>query len=173
MKNPIIGFKRQVRWHAISIGCFHQALFRDDRATTNLIITNSRRLAEMMIELEELIPGAHSPLNRVRNVATESVSDALISNRPKWSRNRTPDKEALPGGVVVVHSQPDSLAAVVQVINCGVEDIVVKCMTPSAQYINTPSLPGYIPLNTMISRAISYELKLYADFVFNSEEEQR
>ncbi|KAJ8420272.1 hypothetical protein Cgig2_014289 [Carnegiea gigantea] len=42
-----------------------------------------------MTELEELIPGARSPLKRVRNVAVGSVSDALISDRPKGSRSRT------------------------------------------------------------------------------------
>ncbi|KAJ8431994.1 hypothetical protein Cgig2_005923 [Carnegiea gigantea] len=43
-----------------------------------------------MTELEELIPRGHRPLKRVRNVAAESVSDALISDRPKRSRSRTP-----------------------------------------------------------------------------------
>ncbi|KAJ8420608.1 hypothetical protein Cgig2_023942 [Carnegiea gigantea] len=151
-----------------------------------------------MIELEELIPGARNPL---KIVATESVSDALISDRPKGSRSRTlfdvpsfrlgvsqEEKEVLPKGVVVVNSQPDSLAIVVQEINCDVEDIVMKCMTTSAQCISTSSLPGPILLcsqedndafvdrslhNAMMSRIISYELKLYVDFVFNSEEEQR
>jgi len=42
-----------------------------------------------MIELEELIPAARNPVKRLRNVASESVSDALISDRPKRLRSRT------------------------------------------------------------------------------------
>ncbi|KAJ8434777.1 LOW QUALITY PROTEIN: hypothetical protein Cgig2_003105 [Carnegiea gigantea] len=109
--------------------------------------------AEVVTELEELIPGARSPLKRVRKVATESVSDALIRDRPKRSKNRMlidaiekhfagsrdkvhdfpefaipslslrvsqEEKELLLEGVVV----PDSLAALVQVINSDVEDVV-------------------------------------------------
>ena len=43
-----------------------------------------------MTKLEELILGAHSPLKRVRNVAAESVSDALIRDMPKRSNSRMP-----------------------------------------------------------------------------------
>ena len=74
----------------ISISCFHQALFQEGRAVANLIISNSRRLAKIMTELEDLIPGAHNLAKRKRNVAAESVSDALISDRPKMSKSITP-----------------------------------------------------------------------------------
>ncbi|KAJ8439650.1 hypothetical protein Cgig2_021662 [Carnegiea gigantea] len=67
-----------------------KALFRDGRAATDLIITSSRRLAKVITELQELIPGARSPLKRVRKVATESVSDALIRDTPKRSKSRMP-----------------------------------------------------------------------------------
>ncbi|KAJ8425615.1 hypothetical protein Cgig2_005294 [Carnegiea gigantea] len=118
-----------------------------------------------MTELEELIPGARSPLKRVRNVAAESVSDALINDRSNRPRSRTlvlsqdsfesdgfpiqiyeieknymgsrdkvhdfpqfdvpsfslgvsqEEKQALPEGIVVVDSQPDDLAAAMQIPN--------------------------------------------------------
>ncbi|KAJ8434371.1 hypothetical protein Cgig2_031617 [Carnegiea gigantea] len=161
-----------------------------------------------MTELEELIPAARSPVKRLRNVVAESVSDALISDRPKRSRSRTSvpsqdsvesdgflmqideieknytgsqdkmhpfpqfgilsfslgmsqeEKEVLPKGVLVVDSHPDSLAAAVQVMNCDMEDIVMECMTTSAQRINTPSLLGPILLcsqednDTFIDRSL-------------------
>lgn len=67
-----------------------QALFRDGRAAIDLIMTSSRRLVEVIIELEEFIPGACGPLKRVRKVVAESVSDALIGDMPKASKSRTP-----------------------------------------------------------------------------------
>ncbi|KAJ8425868.1 hypothetical protein Cgig2_028213 [Carnegiea gigantea] len=87
MKRNIIAkvLKMKVRYHillTISIGCFHQALFRDGRAAIDLIITNIRLLAELITELEDLIPRADTPLKRVRKVATESMSDALTRDRP-------------------------------------------------------------------------------------------
>ncbi|KAJ8442715.1 LOW QUALITY PROTEIN: hypothetical protein Cgig2_011635 [Carnegiea gigantea] len=66
-----------------------KAIFRDGSAAIDLIITSSRWLAEIMTELEELIPRACSPLKRVRNVAVELVSNALINDRPKGLRSRT------------------------------------------------------------------------------------
>ncbi|KAJ8420427.1 hypothetical protein Cgig2_014306 [Carnegiea gigantea] len=72
-----------------------KALFRDGRATTNLIVTSNRWLAKVMTELEELILGAHSPLKRVRKVANELVSDTLIRDRPKRSNSRTPKTQGL------------------------------------------------------------------------------
>ncbi|KAJ8429605.1 hypothetical protein Cgig2_008835 [Carnegiea gigantea] len=74
----------------VSIGCFHQTLFRDGRPTTDLIITGSRWLEKIITELEELIPRACSLLKRVRKVAVESVSDVLIRDTPKRSKSRTP-----------------------------------------------------------------------------------
>jgi len=43
---------------------------------------------------------------------------------------------------VVIDSQPDSLAATVQVINSHVEDVATRCMTTSAQCISTLLLSG-------------------------------
>ncbi|KAJ8423745.1 hypothetical protein Cgig2_031335 [Carnegiea gigantea] len=147
-----------------------------------------------MTELEELIPAARSPVERLRNVAAELVSDPLISDRPKRSRSRTPvplqdsvesdgslmqideieknytgsrdkmhhfpqfdipsfslrvsqeEKEVLLEGVLIVDSHPDSLIVAVLLMNRDVEHIVMKCMTASAQRINTLSLPGPILL---------------------------
>ncbi|KAJ8419974.1 hypothetical protein Cgig2_015297 [Carnegiea gigantea] len=145
-----------------------KTLFRKGRAATDLMISNSRRLPEIMTKLEELIPGARSPVKRVRNIAIVLVGDVLISDRPKRLRSRTPilsqdsfesdrflmqideieknymgsqdkmhhfpqfdipsfslgvsqeEKEVLPEGVLIVDSQPNSLAAVVQVQYCYV-----------------------------------------------------
>ncbi|KAJ8424153.1 hypothetical protein Cgig2_001615 [Carnegiea gigantea] len=164
-----------LRFQTIRIGCFHEALFRDGRAAADLIITNIRLLAEVITELEDLIPGARIPLKRVRNVATESMNDALTRDRPKTWKSRTPvlsqdsyesegflmqidaieknffaipsfslrvsqeEKESLPKGVVV-DSQLDILVVAAQVINCDVEDVVMRCMVTSAQCISTPLL---------------------------------
>ncbi|KAJ8421086.1 LOW QUALITY PROTEIN: hypothetical protein Cgig2_010320 [Carnegiea gigantea] len=67
-----------------------KALFRDGRTVIDLIITSSRWLAEVIIKLEELIPGARSSLKSIRKIAAESVSDALIRDTPKRSKSRTP-----------------------------------------------------------------------------------
>ncbi|KAJ8422306.1 hypothetical protein Cgig2_014531 [Carnegiea gigantea] len=95
--------------------------------------------------VEELIPGAHSPLRRVRKVAAELMSDALIKDTPKRLKNRMSIDE-IENHFVGSREKPDSLAAAVQVVNCDVEDVVARCMTTSAQCISTPLLPGYIPL---------------------------
>ncbi|KAJ8441460.1 hypothetical protein Cgig2_008721 [Carnegiea gigantea] len=113
-----------------------------------------------MTELEELIPGARNPVKRIRNVATESVSDAVISDRPKRSRSRTPvlsqDLFESDGFLMQIddieknymgsRDKPNSLAAAVQVMNRDMEEIIMKCMTMSAQCISTPSLPDPILL---------------------------
>ncbi|KAJ8425624.1 LOW QUALITY PROTEIN: hypothetical protein Cgig2_018409 [Carnegiea gigantea] len=65
-------------------------LFWDGWTTTDLIITNSRQLAEVITESEEFILRIHRPLKRVRKVAAESVSDALIRDTPKRSKSRMP-----------------------------------------------------------------------------------
>ncbi|KAJ8442718.1 LOW QUALITY PROTEIN: hypothetical protein Cgig2_011638 [Carnegiea gigantea] len=65
-----------------------KAFFGDGQAVINLIITSSRGLAEVITELEELIPGARNPLKRVRKVAAESVSDALVGDTPKRSKSK-------------------------------------------------------------------------------------
>ncbi|KAJ8426722.1 LOW QUALITY PROTEIN: hypothetical protein Cgig2_004221 [Carnegiea gigantea] len=59
---------------------------KDGRAAIDLIITSSRRLAEVITELEEFIPRARSPLKRVRKVAMESMSDARIRDTPNTSK---------------------------------------------------------------------------------------
>ncbi|KAJ8420849.1 hypothetical protein Cgig2_023138 [Carnegiea gigantea] len=134
------------------------------KAAIDLIITKSQPLMEVITELEELIPKARSPLKRVRKVAGESVSNAIIRDTSKRSKTRTlinaiekhfagsrdkvhdftlfaisnfslgvsqEEKELLLEGVVVVDSQPDSLAGAVQVINYDLEDIVTRCVTTS------------------------------------------
>ncbi|KAJ8420504.1 hypothetical protein Cgig2_024709 [Carnegiea gigantea] len=165
-----------------------QVIISKVTVAADLIRTSSQWPAEVITELEEFIPGARSPLKRVRKADVESVSDALIRYLPKRSKSRMPilsqdsyesegflmqidaiekhlmrsrDKFAIPSsslgvsqeekepmfeGVVVVDSQPDSLAAVVQVINYDVEDVVTRCMTTLAQCISTPLLPGPIML---------------------------
>ncbi|KAJ8421246.1 hypothetical protein Cgig2_013347 [Carnegiea gigantea] len=162
--------KLKIKCHillTISIGCFHQAFSQDDQKATDLTITNIRLLVEVTPELENLIPGASTPLKRVRKVAVESMSDALTRDRHKRSKSRTPillqdsfslgvsqeEKEALPEGVVIVDSQLGNLVAAVQVINYDVEDVVMRYMTTSAQCISTPLMLGtsshsYIPLKS-------------------------
>ena len=73
----------------ISVVCLNQALFRDGKAATNLIITNSRLLVEVIAEVEELIPRACTPLKRMRKVAEKLTSDALISERPNRLNSRS------------------------------------------------------------------------------------
>ena len=49
-----------------------------------------------------------------------------------------------------------------------------SCHGPPSSIEFMPSLlSAYMQQNVMIFRAISYKLKLYTDFIFNSEEEQR
>ncbi|KAJ8441458.1 hypothetical protein Cgig2_008719 [Carnegiea gigantea] len=117
-----------------------KALFREGRAATNLIKSNSRRLVEIMIELEELIPGARNPVKVIRNVATESVSDVVTTDRPKRSRSRTPvlsqDLFESDGFLMQIddieknymgsRDKPNSLAAATQVMNRDVEEIIMK-----------------------------------------------
>jgi len=75
--------------------------------------------------------------------ARDEVHDFPQFDVPSFSLGVSQEeKKALPRGVVVVHTQPDSLAIAVQIINYGVEDIIMKCMTTSAQCISTLSLPG-------------------------------
>ncbi|KAJ8446011.1 hypothetical protein Cgig2_012355 [Carnegiea gigantea] len=167
----------QIGIQRLSVGCFHQALFQGGRAATDWIITNIRRLAEVITELEELIPGARTPLKRVRKVVAKSVSDALIKDTPNRSKSKTPilsqdsfelegflkqidviekhfagsrdkvhdfsqfaipsfslgvsqeKKGPLSEGIFVVDSQPNSLAAAVQVINCDVKDVIQDVQT--------------------------------------------
>ncbi|KAJ8433392.1 hypothetical protein Cgig2_019182 [Carnegiea gigantea] len=58
------------------------------KVATDLIITNSQLLADVMIELEELLPGARTRLKRVKKVVAESTSDALSRNTTKTSKSR-------------------------------------------------------------------------------------
>ena len=44
----------------------------------------------MITELEEFIPKAYNPLKKVRKIATESTSDALIDYRTYKSKSRSP-----------------------------------------------------------------------------------
>ena len=52
------------------------------------------------------------------------------------------EKEALPKGVVIVDSEPDIPKAKVEVLNCDVEDILIRGMKSSAQSNTTPLPPG-------------------------------
>jgi len=73
----------------------------------------------------------------------DKVHDFLQFDVPSFSLEVSQEeKEAQPEGVFIVDSQPHSLEAAVQVINCDVEDIVTKYMTTSAQCTSIPSLPG-------------------------------
>ncbi|KAJ8439837.1 hypothetical protein Cgig2_022999 [Carnegiea gigantea] len=66
-----------------------KALFWDDKVATDLIINNSRLLAEVMAKLAELLPGTCAPLKRVRKIAAKSRNDALIRHMLKKSKSRT------------------------------------------------------------------------------------
>ena len=54
-----------------------------------MIITNSLLLTKVIIELDEFIHGARAPLKRVRKVAMESTSDALIGDRTNKLKSRS------------------------------------------------------------------------------------
>ncbi|KAJ8426178.1 hypothetical protein Cgig2_017106 [Carnegiea gigantea] len=97
-----------------------------------------------MIALEDVIPGARSPLKRLRNVVAELMGMQIdeIEKNYKSSRDKVLDflqfdvpsfglgvsqeeKEALPKGVVVVNSQANSLVAVVYQM-CKHQPILTK-----------------------------------------------
>ncbi|KAJ8426845.1 hypothetical protein Cgig2_010867 [Carnegiea gigantea] len=97
-----------------------KALVRGGWAAANWIMTNSQRLAKVIIELEELIPGACNPLKRIDAIekqfagSQDKVHDFLQFGIPSFSlRVSQEEKEALLKGIVV-DSKPDSLAAAVQ-----------------------------------------------------------
>ncbi|KAJ8442142.1 hypothetical protein Cgig2_011332 [Carnegiea gigantea] len=52
-------------------------------------LANSRILAEVMTELEKLLPGAHALLKSVRKVVAKSTNDALIRDTSKKPRSKT------------------------------------------------------------------------------------
>ncbi|KAJ8423827.1 LOW QUALITY PROTEIN: hypothetical protein Cgig2_017390 [Carnegiea gigantea] len=104
------------------------------KVATDLIITKSQLLVEVITELEELIPRACTPLKRVRKVTAISMSDALIRETPKKSKSKTrvlsqgsyeseglrvsqEEKQTLPKGVILVDSETDIPIAEVQVLN--------------------------------------------------------
>ncbi|KAJ8449206.1 hypothetical protein Cgig2_021670 [Carnegiea gigantea] len=157
-----------------------KALFRDDKATTDFIIINSRLLAEVMTNLEELLPSTRTPPKRVRNVAVESMSDALIRDTPKKSKVEpgfsrktssrgmvcdfpqfTPpnfnfrvsqeDKQALPKRVVLLDSEPDILTTELQVLNCGVDNVLTRGIISSAHCISTP-LPLVTSSHSLVAK---------------------
>ncbi|KAJ8444547.1 hypothetical protein Cgig2_000826 [Carnegiea gigantea] len=95
-----------------------KALVRDGNAATDLIITNSRLLAEVTIELEELIPGA-----RTHSREEESFT-------PRVSQE---EKEVLSNGVVIVDLKYDVPSA---------KDILMRCMKSFTQCSSKPLQPG-------------------------------
>ncbi|KAJ8436152.1 hypothetical protein Cgig2_029764 [Carnegiea gigantea] len=165
--------------------CSSSVFIRRFQVATDLIISDSRLLEEIMIELEELIPGACSPLKKVRNVAAESVSDALIGGRLRRSRRKTSvlsqDSFESDGFLMQIDeieknhmSSRDKIPNVETPTNTDNGKVVLVEAPKGAERdkLNVLSV-RYKQQNAMISRAVSYELKLYADFVFNSEEERR
>ncbi|KAJ8423852.1 hypothetical protein Cgig2_024098 [Carnegiea gigantea] len=52
------------------------------------------------------------------------------------------EKETLPEGVVIADSKPDILTVKVQVVNCDVRDILMRCTKSSTQCSSTPLPPG-------------------------------
>ncbi|KAJ8428327.1 hypothetical protein Cgig2_021775 [Carnegiea gigantea] len=66
-----------------------KALLQDGEAATDSIIFNSRLLAKVMTELEELLPSARNLLKRVGKVTVELPTDVLIRDAPKKSKSRT------------------------------------------------------------------------------------
>ncbi|KAJ8432170.1 hypothetical protein Cgig2_029011 [Carnegiea gigantea] len=189
-------------------------------------------MAKVITELEEFIPGARTPLKRISKVAAESVSDALIKDRPRRSESRTPvysqdscesegclmqidaiekhfvgSRDMEDNGAFVDRSlmrivEPDlqirdvqtttntkkGKAVLVEALKRRRMRLHSPCMNfislavytnysfyaPSSSIESLPSLfSAYMRQNETICYAILYELKLYAYFVFNSEEEQR
>ncbi|KAJ8447054.1 hypothetical protein Cgig2_025431 [Carnegiea gigantea] len=82
LKNVLVLFSCIV----LTIICLNQSSFQRGQAATNMIITNSRLLAEAMTELEELLFNARIPLKIVRKEAAKSTSNALIRGMPKKSK---------------------------------------------------------------------------------------
>ncbi|KAJ8430873.1 hypothetical protein Cgig2_011336 [Carnegiea gigantea] len=66
-----------------------KAPFHDGKVATNLIISNSRLPVEVIIKLEEFIHGARAPLKRVRKVAVQLTSDALIGDMTNKLKSRS------------------------------------------------------------------------------------
>ncbi|KAJ8426362.1 hypothetical protein Cgig2_025501 [Carnegiea gigantea] len=55
------------------------ALLEDAKKASNEIITNTRVLAGVIMELEKLVPKAHASLKRVRTMAVQTTIDALFA----------------------------------------------------------------------------------------------
>jgi len=75
---------------AITIICLNQALILDGKVRTDVTVTNSQLLAEVMIQLEELLPSARIPLKKVRKAVAELTSDVLIRDTPNKLKSRIP-----------------------------------------------------------------------------------
>ncbi|KAJ8430588.1 hypothetical protein Cgig2_001015 [Carnegiea gigantea] len=56
-----------------------KALLEDAKKVSNEIITNTRVLARMIMELEKLVPEAHASLKRVRTIAVQTTTDPLFA----------------------------------------------------------------------------------------------
>ncbi|KAJ8444074.1 hypothetical protein Cgig2_030931 [Carnegiea gigantea] len=56
-----------------------KALLEDAKKATNEIITNTRVLAGVIMELEKLVPEAHASLKRVRTIAVQTATAALFA----------------------------------------------------------------------------------------------
>ncbi|KAJ8438218.1 hypothetical protein Cgig2_011580 [Carnegiea gigantea] len=112
----------------------------DGKVATDLIITNSHLLVEVMTKLEELFPSAHIPLKGVRKVAAESMSNALIRDTHKKSKSKTPvllqDSYESKGFLMEIdvirkhfvgsRDMLDITKAKVQVLNYDVEDVLTR-----------------------------------------------
>ncbi|KAJ8421008.1 hypothetical protein Cgig2_028062 [Carnegiea gigantea] len=119
-------------------------------------------------QIAELHPSTHASLKRIRKVVGKSMSDALIRDAAKKSKSRIlvllqdlyesewflmeldmiekhfmgSRDVALPNGVVCFDSEPDIPTEKLQVLNCDVEDVLIRGITSSTHYISTPLPPG-------------------------------
>ncbi|KAJ8422464.1 hypothetical protein Cgig2_009772 [Carnegiea gigantea] len=56
-----------------------KALLEDAKKASNEIITNTRVLVGVTMELEKLVPKAHTSLTKVRTIAVQTTTDALFA----------------------------------------------------------------------------------------------
>ncbi|KAJ8423611.1 hypothetical protein Cgig2_011959 [Carnegiea gigantea] len=69
-----------------------KALLEDAKKMSNEIITNTRVLAGVIMELEKLAPEAHASLKRVRTIAVQTTTNALFAETtlPRKSKSTKP-----------------------------------------------------------------------------------
>ncbi|KAJ8442009.1 hypothetical protein Cgig2_033773 [Carnegiea gigantea] len=69
-----------------------KAFLEDAKKASNEIITNSRVLAWVMTELEDLVPEAHASLKRVSMIVVQTITNALFAETtlPGKSKSTTP-----------------------------------------------------------------------------------